>query len=150
VITAGFTGAAELRYVARLVERQRVRGLKTELSRAHREAFAPLQPAVKAQAAATLPSGYAPTMSRSVKVSARRSGLTTYAIVFARGRAEERDVRRVNAGELRHPLFGLRGHWFATGVAPGFVDRPVADLGEAIATKSLDALERIGQEIIRG
>jgi hypothetical protein len=151
VIRTRVTGAAQLRYVARLVERQRVAGLKKELSRAHREAFAPLLPGIKAEAA-TLPrsGGYAAIMARAVRVSARRTGLTTYAVVFARGRKEERDVRRVNAGQLRHPLFGNRDHWGVTSVRPGFVDRPVDELGEDIATRSLEALERVRDAIIRG
>lgn len=142
-------GAAELRYVATLVERQRVAGLKKELSRAQRQAFAPLLPAIKAEAV-TLPSGYAPTMARTVKLSVRRRGLSTTAEVYARGRRKERDVRSVDAGQLRHPLFGNRNHWFVTRVRSGFVDRPVKDLGRRIATESLDALERVANEIARG
>lgn len=149
MIRGGTTGAAELRYVARLVEKIRVRDLKLELSRAQRQAFAPLLPAIKAEAA-TLPSGYAPTMARTVRLSVRRRGLTTTAEVYARGRRKERDVRSVDAGELRHPLYGNRDHWFVTRVRSGFVDRPVKNLGERIATESLDALERVGNEIVRG
>lgn len=149
MIRGRVTGAAELRYVARLVERQRVAGLKQELARAQRRAFAPLLPAIKAEAA-TLPSGYAPTMARTVKLSVRRRGLETTAEVYARGRRSERDVRSIDAGRLRHPLFGNRGHWYTTRVRPGFVDRPVNRLGERIASESLDALERVANEIARG
>jgi hypothetical protein len=149
VIRGRVTGAAELRYVARLVERQRVAGLKKELAAAQRRAFAPLLPAIRAEAA-TLPSGYAPTMARTVRLSVRRRGLETTAEVYARGRRRERDVRSIDAGRLRHPLFGNRGNWYTTRVRPGFVDRPVKNLGERIATESLDALERIGREITRG
>jgi hypothetical protein len=150
VIRGRVTGAAELRYVARLVEQQRVAELKKELSKAQRQAFSPLQPAIKTSAAATLPSGYAPVMARAVKVSVRRRGLTTTAEVYARGRRSDRDVPTVDAGRLRHPLFGNRKSWHTTRVRSGFVDRPVKELGERIATESLDALERIGNEITRG
>lgn len=143
------TGAAELRYVARLAERARVVSLKRELSEAHRQAFAPLLPAIR-KTAAGLPSGYAPTMVKAIRVSARRSGLITYAEVHARGRAKDRDVRRIDAGALRHPVYGNRDVWRTTGVVPGFVSRPVGELGEKIATESLDALERITHEIAEG
>lgn len=149
MIRGGTTGAAELRHVARLVEKIRVRDLKVELSRAQREAFRPLQPAIKAEAA-TLPSGYAPTMIRAVKVSVRRRGLETFAVVYARGKRELRDVAAVNRGTLRHPLFRNRNHWFTTRVRPGFVERPVRRLGEAIAERSLAAAQRITHEIARG
>jgi hypothetical protein len=56
----------------------------------------------------------------------------------------------VDAGTLRHPLYGNRRRWFTTRVRAGFVDRPVKDLSRRIADESLDALERIGREITRG
>lgn len=149
MIRTRVTGAAELRYVARLVERQRVVGLRKELSKAQRRAFRPLLPAIKAETA-TLPSGYAPVMARAVKLSVRTRGLTTTAEVYARGRRSERDVNTVDAGRLRHPLFGNRNSWHTTRVRPGFVDRPVKHLGGRIAAESLDALERVGNEITRG
>jgi hypothetical protein len=149
VIQTQVTGAVELRYVARLVQRQRVAGLKKELAAAQRKAFAPLLPAIKLEAA-TLPSGYAPIMARAVKVSVRTRALETVAVVYARGRTKERDVATVDRGRLRHPLYGNRGRWFTTHVRPGFVDRPARKLGERIATDSLDALERVAQEIARG
>lgn len=146
---ARFTGAAELRYVARLVERQRVSGLRKELAKAQRQAFKPLLPAIKAEAA-TLPSGYAPVMARTVKLSIRNRGLVTMAEVYARGRRRERDVNSVDAGTLRHPLWGNRNSWHVTRVRPGFVARPVRNLGERIARESLDATERVANEIAKG
>lgn len=149
MITSRVSGAVELRYIARVVRRQRVAGLKKELAAAQRRAFRPLLPAIKAEAT-TLPSGYAPIMVRSVRLSVRNQALETTAIVYAKGRIGERDVNAIDAGRLRHPLFGRRGRWFTTRVRAGFVDRPVRRLGNQIANESLDALERVAQEIARG
>lgn len=149
MIQTRVSGAAELRYVARIVRRQREAGMKKELAAAQRKAFRPLLPAIKAEAV-TLPSGYAPTMVRTVKVSVRNRALETTAIVYAKGRIGERDVRSIDAGRLRHPLYGNRGRWYTTRVRPGFVDRPVRRLGKQIADESLDALERVAREIARG
>lgn len=40
-----------------------------------------------------------------------------------RGTAQH-NLRAINAGVLRHPLFGNRDHWFTTRVKPGFFSRP--------------------------
>lgn len=161
MLKAGFAGGAQLRYVATIVERQRQSGLRKELSQAHRDAFRPLEPAIKAEAGLTLPSrgGYGPLMAKTVRVSARRRGLETTAIVFARGAKGERHVAAVNRGDLAHPVFGrtrrlksgkrMRNPWVHQVVRPGFVSRPVDELGERIATESLDALARVAREISR-
>lgn len=127
-----------------------MRDLRVEMRKAQLAAFKPLRTAIKAQAATTLPSGYAPIMSRSVRVSVRDAGPDVFAVVYARGKKEARDVASVNQGALRHPLFRNRDHWFVTRVRPGFVERPAKELGEDIAKNALDAAERITREIARG
>lgn len=149
MITGSIRGGAELRYVAAELRRQAARGLTNELRRAQRAAVRPLQTAIRAEAGLTLPQagGYAPLMARTVKATAVGLGLKMRIRVFARGRTELRDVAAVNAGRLRHPLFGDRKHWYVTHVRPGFVDRPVDELGDRVVSESLDALERVGRAI---
>src|SRR5262249_22053698 len=107
----GVSGA-ELRYVAAKLRKAAARDLTKELRAAYRKAAKPLQPAVKAEALATLPKrgGYNAVMSRAVKVSViggtGRKALTVR--VYATGKREQRDVVQVNAGILRHPTFGRR------------------------------------------
>ena len=146
------SGATEMRYVAAKLRKAAARDLTKELRRRQRKAFAPLQPAIKAEAAATLPSGYAPLMARAVKVSVRTgvaNALT--ARVYARGRKELRDVARINAGILRHPTFGRRGlgQWHDQRVRRGFVDRPVDKLADRILDESADAAMRVLEQIAR-
>ena len=151
MIGVGITGAAECRYVAGKLRKAAARDLTRELRRGLREAAAPLQPEIKSEAAATLPSGYGSVMAKAVKVTTRVrfGGSPQLTIrVYARGRKEERDVRAVNAGTLRHPLYGNRRHWYATRVRPGFVDRPIDRLGEEVSDRALDALDRIAAEIV--
>ena len=148
------TSGAELRYVAGLLRKAAARDLTRELRKGQRQAFKPLQPEIKAEALATLPKrgGYAATMAKAVKVTVTtgvgRNALT--ARVYARGKVEHRDVVAVNAGRLRHPVFGHRKTWKLTRVRPGFVDRPVDKLSDQILKESADAAERVLDSIARG
>jgi hypothetical protein len=144
-------GAAELRYIAARLRKTAAVGLRKELGKAQRQAFRPLEKEIKGEAGVSLPSGYAPPMARTVKVSVstRLGEMAVTARIFARGRKELRDVASVNRGLLRHPLFGNRRYWFRQGVRPGFVDRPVRRLEDRIVRESRDALERVANEIVR-
>jgi len=146
-------GAAELHRLAVQLRKAEVSTLETELRRQQREAFTPLEKDVKAEAASTLPSGYAPIMANAVKakVSVRKGSALLSARVYAKGKAEERDVREVNAGRLRHPVFGHRRRaWHVTRVRSGFVDRPFDRTVDRVVDKSADAAEQILAQIARG
>lgn len=148
------SSGAELRYVAGLLRKAAARDLTRELRKGQRAAFKPLQAEIRAEAAATLPKRgqYAATMAKAVKVTVTtgvgRNALT--ARVFARGKVENRDVVAVNAGRLRHPVFGHRKHWSLTRVRPGFVDRPVNKLADQVLKESADAAQRVLDNIARG
>lgn len=145
----------EIRRLAFKLRKAEAKDLREELRKGQRAAFRPLQAKVKASAAAMLPKrgGYAGVMARSVKVSilTQVSGdVVIVAHVFARGRREHRDVAAVNAGRLRHPLFGRRLHWFTTTVKPHFVDLAIRDLPDEVLKHSAAAAERVLQQIARG
>lgn len=145
---------AELRYVAGLLRKAAARDLTRELRKGQRAAVRPLQKEIKAEALSTLPKrgGYNQTMSRAVKVSTTtgtgRKAMTVR--IYARGKVENRDVVAINAGRLRHPVFGNRSRWKVTNVRPGFADRPVNKLADQILKESADAAERVLKSIARG
>ncbi len=153
--SARLSGAsgAELRYLAGKLRKAAARDLTRELRQGQRKAVRPLQKEIKAEALATLPKhgGYNVTMSKAVKVSVTtgtgRNALTIR--VYAAGKADARDVRAVNAGILRHPLFGHRKSWHTTKVRAGFVDRPVDRLSDQILRESAEAAERVLESIAR-
>lgn len=162
MLDLAITGSTELRYVAGQLRKAAASELRKELAKAQRRTFAPLQLEIKAQAIVSLPhrGGYAGVMARAVKVSVRQNiaRRELVAVVYARGRGQQRDVRRVNRGELRHPVFGRDrltrkgvqlNPWAVTAVPPGFVDRPVRRLEDRLARESLDALHRVAVEIAR-
>lgn len=124
--------------------------MRKEIAKGTREALAPLKQEIPA-AALRLPGGYGPLMSRAVKVATRvTAGRDVKATVHvtAKGKREERDVRRVNRGQLRHPLYGNRKHWYATTVRRGFVDDPVEDARKRVIRKSIDARDKVARMIM--
>lgn len=163
VASVSLHGGAELRYVAGKLRKAAARDLTRELRSGQRKAFRPLQPEIKAEAAATLPKrgGYAAVMSRAVKVSVR-TGFGPNALtarIYARGKTEARDVVAVNDGILRHKLFGkatyrsrageIKSGWSTTRVRRGFVDRPVDRLADRVLNESAEAAERVLETIAR-
>lgn len=124
-----------------------------------------LPPLVRASAAAHVPSGYAPVISRAIKVStttklAASRGVGVTVRVYAVGRGvEHRDVKALNLGNLRHPVFGrqrLTRHgpkanaWVLQRITPGMVDRPVAAMRPELVSKVDDALSRIADKFNAG
>ncbi|MEW2474607.1 hypothetical protein AB0875_12530 [Micromonospora gifhornensis] len=163
------TGGADLTVVRRQLRAAGDRRLSQQMARALQRAAKPLQPAVKASALAVLPSGYGPLMSRSVRVRAaareRRGAASVHLTVTARGAVEKRDVNRINAGVLRHPVFGrtrrLRRHaqhratskvnpWVAQRVRRGFVDRPADRLGPDVAREMQSVVDWVADTITKG
>lgn len=151
----GVGSSAELRHVARLLRQAAARDITREFRQGQRKAFRPLQAEIKAEAAATLPTrgGYAALMAKAVRVTVSvlpRGKAVITARVFARGKVEHRDVRAVNRGVLRHPVFGNRTNWTVTNVRPGFVDRPADRVADRVLDESAEALGRVLQRIARG
>jgi hypothetical protein len=163
------TGARDLLAVSRALKKLSDKGLGKQMGKALRDAARPLRQEIKKSAEALLPhrGGYNETMARSLRFrQAVKETRTTARVTFkvwAVGPREERDVRRVNAGTLRHPVWGKRRYikwrtrpdgtrvripdpgeprlnpWVAQRVKPGFVDRPVDRLAPEIA-RQMDAV----------
>lgn len=152
MIEVDITGGAQLRRLAMALRKAAASELRKEMRAAQRKAFAGLRDAIATRAAASLPSGYGPTMARSVRVTIRTyfSGPTAVrAVVYAKGRRQHRDVRRINAGALRHPVFGNRAVWSSTRVRPGFASDAAKDLPDEVLAASAEAIERVLQRLGR-
>ena len=147
------TSGAELRYLAGKLRKAAARDLTRVLKRAQRNAVKPLQKEIKSEALATLPKRghYAAVMAKAVKVSTSGGtpGKKLIVRIYARGKTEERDVKAINDGRLRHPVFGHRTTWRTTRVRPGFVDRPVDKLADQVLEASADEVGQLLEEIAR-
>lgn len=142
-------------------------GLGKDLQRGLSAAAKPLRPAIQAEAAATLPKGggYNAVMSKSVRArntvrSDRLSALITVTI-YSAGKKERRDIVRVDAGVLRHPVYGrsrrlrrgpragtsIRNPWSVTSVPPGFASRPIERLGPAVSKAGREVVDDLMRKL---
>ena len=144
------TGAVELRYVAGLLRKAGLKDLEKERRKAQRDAVKPLQREIRTEAAATLPGEYARLMARAIRVTVQFGGSAVLTgRVYARGKREMRDVRAVNNGVLRHPVFGNRSRWAAQAVRPGFVTRAVDRTWDRVYRASDEAHRKYLERIAR-
>jgi hypothetical protein len=145
-------GRAELRHVQGILL-DAGSDLKKRLLAETRKAMPPTERQIRV-ATGRLPTGYIATMARAVKVKTRvTSGVDSVRAkvrVTALGRAQKRDVNRIDAGRLRHPLFGNRLRWYTTTVTPRFVRDPIDLLGKRIGDGAERAANDVADEILRG
>lgn len=122
------TGGADLFQVRRQLAAVGDKGLGKQMAAGFARATKPFKPAIQAEIPKAMPSGYAPTLSKSMQVrqAIRSSGTTAEAVlrVSAQGRRERRALPDLNRGLLRHKLYGNPKHWYSQRVRPGVVDRP--------------------------
>jgi hypothetical protein len=127
-------GAATLHRVAAQMRAEGRKDLGRAMGSALSRAADPVKSSIRESAAQTMPSGYSGLFSKSLRFRLdRRNGAqqaTATLITFADGTSERRDVRALEAGRLRHPVFG-RGRrlrsgshktnpWAVTNIRPGF------------------------------
>jgi hypothetical protein len=105
-------GAAELRRVAAQIRAEGNKPLAREMGRALARASDPLKTGIRESAAGTMPreGGYAAAFDKSLRFKAQQRGdgaTASYTLVtYADGTSERRDIRALEAGNLRHPVFG--------------------------------------------
>jgi hypothetical protein len=159
-------GSAQLRQVAGAIKAAGDKGMGKEMSAGLRRAAKPLQAAILDSAAETLPQGggYAAEFTRSmrfrtsVRAAARQAAFRL--VTFSDGTKERRDIRRLEAGQLRHPVFGrsraLRNRqrvpnpWAVTAIKPGFFERGTSKAAAAVETEMLAVLGELAARITKG
>jgi hypothetical protein len=161
-----FSGARDLADIRRALRDLDDKTITRRLSKGLAKTTEPLTKEIRAEAGRTMPSGYGPTLSKSLRFrrsTRERSGTARVELrIYGDGAREERDIRRLNRGELRHPVFGrsrrirrgpkagtvVRNPWAVQHVRKGFVDRPVDRLGPGVR-REMDALvDEIADQII--
>src|SRR5262245_51096378 len=146
-------GPAELRRAAADLRRASRTELTRKIVRAIDRSLTPIARAIRADVPVKMPSGYAPTLSRSLHTDkqVRTTRNATVSLrVWARGKVIERDVEALDDGRLRHPLYGNRHRWFTTSTPPGLVSEPWA-LGQDGVVRAVDeAIDEMVRELERG
>lgn len=149
---ADFTvrGSRELGTLARRLKEAGDGKLRSELLRSIRAAAKPAIPDIEASALANLPRRGGLAARVAAQAFAVRTSLTgTGGRVSLVGRGMK-ELRDIDSGRLRHPLFGNRDVWIQQDVKPGFFTDPIEAKAPDIRTGIERAINRVAGEIGRG
>lgn len=124
--------------------------LRRELEQGVREPVKALIPIIEAHAVATLPKrgGFATYFAGSLRLRVVRSNRGAYPGLRLVGQYPGR-IRRIDAGNLRHPVFADPGKdrgewsWVTQPIEPGFFSKPCEEQGPTI----LEAVEKAMQAV---
>jgi hypothetical protein len=139
-------GTSQLDKVARQLKEAGDKGMRRELTRAVQEAGQPLKVAERRSAALSLPhrGGLAGIVAKgSVNLQTRLGANPSVRLRYT----SKHDIKSMNAGRLRHPLWGNRSHWFTQAIKPGWFDRPIEANAPQARKAVLAALDRISKQL---
>jgi hypothetical protein len=159
-------GHAQLRAVAAQIKAIGDKGLGREMAKRLRETTEPIKAAIRTSAEATMPAsgGYRATLSQSLRWRLQvRSGAQIANVTLtttADGVKEKRDVGRLEAGQLRHPVFGrsrklksgttVSRPWSTTKIKPGFHKRGTDKAGELAEQAMGEVLDDLAARLAGG
>lgn len=152
------TGAATLHRVAAQIRAEGSKDLSRDLSRALSKASEPVRQAIRASAEETMPreGGYNAVFLKHLRFrQTKRTGSSEASVLLATysdGQTERRDIRALERGDLRHPVFGrsrpgrrkgerVANPWAVTSIRAGFWKRGTdgaADEAEKEVTRVVD------------
>ena len=125
-----------------------------QLRRAMTAGAKPLQKAVKDNVGNYMPrsGGYAATLKKALRLNTKQnhSGRSAGIRIVCRavGAKRHRDVRALEGGRLRHPVFGRRDRkWVLQAIRPHFFTGPINDNAGEVRDELLDAMDRVAQRI---
>jgi hypothetical protein len=140
------TTAAKLTKEARRFQRRITDATKDAVQNTYRPVLIGMVPQF-------MPGGYAPVLAGSllVKTSASvTSGRVSVRVSAPTGGKFGREVRQLEAGNLRHPLFGNRGFWYRQRVRRGFASVPLRATRPWIVKRIDSELAAIARDVERG
>lgn len=156
VASVSVRGAEKLQIVARALREAGDKDLQREFYRGLNRAVKPLREEVKdpQMLGQYLPDRYARVLAKDLRINARRRAFgrnpALYLIGTAKGRGgKTRDVRSLNRGRLRHPLFGNRGFWYNQRIKPHWWDHPLLLGAPAVRKELVRVLDDVGKKIAR-
>lgn len=126
-------GAEQLTALAARLKEAGDRGLQRELSKGIRKAVQPFKAAVAASAESMLPSsgGLAGVAAAASVPRVSRSAANGVRLI-AKGKRGLKGLAQLNAGSVRHPVYGRRSAWVTQGVTPGFWDKAVEEVSPEV------------------
>lgn len=137
--------ASELEAAAVRLRRAGREDLARELTAAMRHAVAPVPGQIRDGLRPHLPDPYAAALAADtdIRTVTRNSGGDATVSVYAKSRGKSRRLRRLDAGQLSHPLWGDRERWYDQAVHPGWFTGPCQDAEPRVR----DALEKALRDV---
>lgn len=151
VLSAEVSGAERLAALAK-----RLRGADKEYRKELRiginRAVKPLKRDVLEQLPLFMPNQYAKVMKKALKVKTviRTGGMASVRITaYGKGRHKNRDIRALDRGTLRHPLWGNRDWWYAQKVKAGFWSEPLKDGRPRVRAEVMDVIRTVNAKLMK-
>jgi len=139
-------GGDDFARVAKRLKEAGEKELTRELNKAVREAMAPARRAMEQSLDQNLPNrgGFGPKMRSEVKfrIVRRANGLRLTT-------SHRYQLKLIDQGRIRHPLFGDRGHWYTTRIESGVLTTPFEDNADQARQKIAEATDRVARKIVR-
>ncbi len=160
-LEVSIVGAATLKKVAAQMQAEGRKDLSREMGKALNQATQVVRVAIAEEADEVMPSegGYRSLFSRSLRhrVSRRNGGQSAQLILatYADGTSERRDIKALNRGVLRHPVYGrsrrvksgvragtiIPNPWAVTTIRAGFHTRGTAKAMDLAQAELTDVIE---------
>ncbi len=117
--------------------------LRLAFNRRIREIMVPLKEEVKSSAEELLPK--AGGFAADIAASRFSTSVTSYTVVFKM--RDVYDLKKVDEGRLRHPVFGNRSVWVTQSIRSGFWSNPVEKAKVEIAAAVIEAMNEVIKEL---
>jgi hypothetical protein len=159
-------GAATLHRVAAQMRAQGNKDLSKGMSAALSRATNPVRASIDAEASAVMPSGYRDLLTGSLRHRTSRRASNNRAQVvlttYADGTKERREIKALERGILRHPVFGrsrrvksgnragtiLPNPWAVTSIRPGFHERGTENAADAARDAMIQVVREYAAKLI--
>jgi hypothetical protein len=159
------SGAARLHQLAARMRAEGRKDLIRQMGDALAKAADPLKGKIREEASAVMPAsgGYKAAFDKSLKFRVQRRGASAQSEVslttYASGKAERRDIRALNKGNLRHPVFGrsrpgkrkgerIPNPWSVTSIRSGFWDRGTQGAADEVEQRMGEVVQEFAQKLI--
>lgn len=158
------TGGTQLRSLALELHRQAATGLLREVDRSMRAAARDVEDEVRAHTDEYMPRGYEEPFRTSLRFRTEVRKTSEFRVTLSatgRGRSRLRDLRRLDEGGLRHPVFGRwrggrarsgtwhrsRSPWVEQRIREGWFTEPATRSAPAVRIRITQALDRVAAKI---
>jgi len=162
-------GQEKLRKLAAQIQAEGEKGLGREMANALKRVAKPVKASVEAEYASGLPKrgGYENTFSKSIKWKTALRGQARLAsfrlLLFGDGAHERRDIKALESGRLRHPVYGRhrrirrgvrRGSrdanpWAVTSIKGGYWKRGTDQAADNAEREMITVLDEFTQRLAK-